>query len=160
MPLVGALHFERIMTEDEQDFLRVVEAVCQRPALHLGNHYNFRRIVAFLSAYALGFSAEAKRTFVPFGQFQKLLERRDGFSHPAWRWWRHYLHYKGSEQAAIRDFSSFLRGVFEAPESVIVEAPGTEPDGAPPASPLTAWYERHAEQCDEPNAGYLPHRLS
>lgn len=129
------------MSEDQQSFLRFVDAVCQRPAMYLGRHRDFDYLTTFLYAYSLGFAQGSKTQFNPFGGLLAILEHAHGFSHPAWGWERHYLHDKGSDERAIRDFPQFLREALEVPESQIDEWHRSRTQGEPPPSPHTSTYD-------------------
>jgi hypothetical protein len=130
------------MSEDEQSFLKFVEAVCQRPAMHLGRQRDFDAITAFLEAYSAGFAQGSKTDFYPFGRLLTVLEHSHGFSNSAWGWRRHYLHEKGSEEKAIEEFPQFLREALEIPESQILEWHRTRIQGEPPPSPHTAHFDQ------------------
>jgi len=133
----------RRMSEDQEKFLKFVEIICARPGMVIGRA-DFFALVAFLDGYITGVSEHGRLKKHPFGGLLMLLEEAHGFSHPAWGWPRHYLHDKGSDECAIRDFPGFLRQALEVPDSRIDEIfrSSWQRSHKPPVSPQTSKYDR------------------
>lgn len=131
------------MTEDEEKFLRRVEILCAKPGLYIGRS-DFFALAMFLEGYILALSENGKLKKHPFGGLLMLLEQAHGFSHSAWGWQRHYLHDKGSDEHAIRDFPGFLREALAVPDSCIDEifSLRAQFSHTPPVSPQTAKYDQ------------------
>jgi hypothetical protein len=126
------------MSEDQQNFLRFAEAVCQRPGMYLGRRCDFYTLTVLLEGYAEGFEQGSKTQFHPFARLLPVLEHAHGFSHPSWSWRRHYMHDKRTEERAIKDFPRFLKEALEVPDSQIQAWHKARVQSQPPRSPHTA----------------------
>ncbi len=130
------------MSEDQEKFLKFVENICARHGMYIGRS-DFLALVAFLDGYVIGVSEHGRLRKHPFGGLLMLLEQAHGFSHPAWDWARHYLHDKGTDERAIKDFPHFLREALKVPDSRIDEIfrSRSQFSQKPPPSPQTARYD-------------------
>jgi|SRR5581483_6745417 len=131
------------MLQQEKKFFKVVETICARPGLYLGQH-NFFALAMFLEGYVTAMAQQGKFKRSPLGGLLTLLEQAHGFSHPAWGWARHYLHEKETDERAIREFPQFLREALEVPDSRIKEIHRSRArlGSKPPRSPQTTKYYR------------------
>jgi hypothetical protein len=105
---------------------------------------DFFALVTFLEGYILGLSEHGKLKKSPFGGLLILLEDTHRFSHPAWGWWRHYLHDKESDERAIREFPNFLKKALQVPDSQIdkISKNRGQLRHKPPKSPQTCKYDK------------------
>ena len=104
----------------------------------------FSSLVNFLEGYIVGVSDNRGTTNHPFGNLLTLLEHTNGFSHPAWGWPRHYVHFKGSDELAVKDFPQFLRESLAVPEAKVDELfkRRFQLPRKPPESPQTEHFAR------------------
>jgi hypothetical protein len=134
------------MTPEHQEFLRLVDAIGARPAVYLGNRgrSDFQMLLTFLDGYVAGIAKCNPLKAHPFGNLLTIMEDAHGFSHAAWGWPRHYLHDKGSEERAIREFPSFLKECLEISDARIEEMSKARGRlvGKAPKSPRTSKYEK------------------
>ena len=128
------------MSDSEQKFLGVVEQVCAKPGLYVGRP-DFRALVTFLEGYIRGLTESGRLESYPFGSLLTLLEHEHGFSHPAWGWWRHYLHDKKTDAKAIMDFPEFLGRAMAVPRSRIDELHAVRPSSH--QSPVSSQTEKY-----------------
>ncbi|MFN7137734.1 MAG: hypothetical protein ACK4UN_00165 [Limisphaerales bacterium] len=130
------------MGDGDEDFLRVVEQVCAKPGMYIGRTDLFL-LVMYFNGYIRGLNDAGTLKRDPFAGLLTLLEHEHGFSHPAWPWWRHYLHDKKTDQEAIRALPQFLREAMSVPDCRIDELDRKRPQNyETPNSPHTQKYER------------------
>jgi hypothetical protein len=129
---------------DRQKFVKLVDTLCARPSIV----QDFIGLVNFLEGYIVGVTDNRGTRNHPFGNFLTLLEHANGFSHPAWGWPRHYLHAKGTDERAIRDFPAFLRQSLDVPEARVMDLfkDRRNLSRTPPDSPQTAKLDPQADR--------------